>query len=284
MKRVCWFFFRFLPVIITLAIQTCVVIPVAYYYIVINGAINGLPDMSDGILKWLTDLVLNSEYQVYVTVIWALISMLVFILWYRHIHDKNDDVPIRDTLSPFSILGTLLMVLGLQIAIQYAYSVWENLMPEYFSFYNNLMDTTKYNTVGVIVMGLYGVFVAPIHEEYLNRGVTLHFAKKALPFWAANILQAALFGILHMNLIQGSYAFVIGIVIGYIYKASKNIWFPIIFHMTFNLFGTVMSLAPLNIETTSAYMLATIIGLAIFSSGALLFRTQIEMRNNNGVA
>jgi hypothetical protein len=37
-----------------------------------------------------------------------------------------------------------------------------------------------------------------------------------MPFWVANILQAVLFGIYHMNPLQGIYAFFIGLFLGYV--------------------------------------------------------------------
>ncbi|MFQ7713992.1 MAG: type II CAAX prenyl endopeptidase Rce1 family protein [Agathobacter rectalis] len=41
-------------------------------------------------------------------------------------------------------------------------------------------------------------------------------ARKALPFALANLMQAALFGLFHLNWIQGIYAFALGIVLGYV--------------------------------------------------------------------
>ncbi|MFQ6806449.1 MAG: lysostaphin resistance A-like protein [Lachnospiraceae bacterium] len=43
---------------------------------------------------------------------------------------------------------------------------------------------------------------APVVEELIYRGLTLKIFQKAFPFWAANVMQAALFGLMHMNLIQ----------------------------------------------------------------------------------
>ena len=49
-----------------------------------------------------------------------------------------------------------------------------------------------------------------------------------------NILQALFFGIAHLNLVQGSYAFLIGLLAGYLVLRCRSIWAGIAFHMLFN--------------------------------------------------
>ncbi|MDF2611817.1 MAG: amino terminal protease family [Lachnospiraceae bacterium] len=61
-----------------------------------------------------------------------------------------------------------------------------------------------------------------------------------MPFVAANVMQALLFGIFHFNLIQGIYGFVIGLFLGLIYKKTKSILGAIILHMVVNLSGILL--------------------------------------------
>ena len=190
-----------------------------------------------------------------------------------------DLVPLKKTLSVASIGGLALMVCGLQIAIQYAYTCLEMLKPEWFEVYNQMMNFGHYSYPAVIAMFIYSVVVAPIHEEFLIRGVTLNFAKKALPFWIANIIQALMFGVLHMNLIQGSYAFFVGLLIGYVMHKGKNIVLPIIFHFFFNMFGTWIPLKLLKGQGFSAYLIVIVIGLAIMCAGIVLFNVKMNNRD-----
>ena len=79
------------------------------------------------------------------------------------------------------------------------------------------------------------VCLAPIGEELLCRGVCLHFGKKALGnFWHANILQALVFGILHMNWVQGVYAFIIGIFLGILVERYNSLLPGMIVHFIVN--------------------------------------------------
>lgn len=81
------------------------------------------------------------------------------------------------------------------------------------------------------------VVMAPIFEETIFRFLIMGGVNKLLPFIAANIIQAFLFGLYHMNLVQGIYAFILGLYIGYIKKIFGGIIYCIVFHMSLNLSG-----------------------------------------------
>ena len=68
----------------------------------------------------------------------------------------------------------------------------------------------------------------------------MRLVRRALPFWAANLMQAVLFGIFHMNWIQGIYAFVLGLVLGWICEKGGSIYFSMFFHILFNFWGTII--------------------------------------------
>lgn len=61
------------------------------------------------------------------------------------------------------------------------------------------------------------IFVAPLVEEIVFRLIFLRAGKMVLPFWAANIVQAALFAIYHNVSFQRVYAFVMGLIIGFVF-------------------------------------------------------------------
>ena len=84
------------------------------------------------------------------------------------------------------------------------------------------------------------VIIAPILEELIFRGLILSLSRKFLPFLAADIIQAGLFGIYHMNLVKGIYAFVLGLFIGYLVKCTGSVIYGICFHVVFNLTGLLI--------------------------------------------
>lgn len=81
------------------------------------------------------------------------------------------------------------------------------------------------------------VFFAPIAEEIVFRFMILEGVGKFLPFFVANIIQAGLFGLYHRQLVQGIYAFIIGLFIGYLKKINGNFFYGILYHMALNALG-----------------------------------------------
>jgi membrane protease YdiL (CAAX protease family) len=55
-----------------------------------------------------------------------------------------------------------------------------------------------------------------------------------MPFMAANILQAVLFGVYHMYWIQGVYAFALGLILGFTAEYFHSIWAAILLHAFVN--------------------------------------------------
>ena len=73
----------------------------------------------------------------------------------------------------------------------------------------------------------------PIGEELLLRGLILQFLKKKTKY--ANLIQAIIFGILHLNPIKIIYATISGIFFGNVRLRPNPIWWIILLHSTFNL-------------------------------------------------
>ena len=73
----------------------------------------------------------------------------------------------------------------------------------------------------------------PIGEELLLRGLILQFLKKKTKY--ANLIQAVIFGILHLNPIKIIYTTISGIFFGNVRLKPNPIWWIILLHSTFNL-------------------------------------------------
>ena len=76
--------------------------------------------------------------------------------------------------------------------------------------------------------------VGPILEELLFRGVVYNRIKDMFNPVVAIISSAIIFGIFHMNWVQGIYASTLGILLAYLYYKYKTIYASIIMHMTCN--------------------------------------------------
>ena len=90
------------------------------------------------------------------------------------------------------------------------------------------------------------VLLAPLTEELLFRGLALHlFApygeKRAM------LLSALAFSLAHTSLFQIPYAFAAGLLLAAVAMLSRSLLFPILFHVTYNLFTYFGSGIPMSI-------------------------------------
>jgi membrane protease YdiL (CAAX protease family) len=91
------------------------------------------------------------------------------------------------------------------------------------------------------------IFFSPISEEILFRGFVLHQFAKRLRFWAANLITATLFTLIHwpfwvwrngfhLSIIQNSVGILLlAILLGYAVKLTNSLWPAIVIHIINNL-------------------------------------------------
>lgn len=75
---------------------------------------------------------------------------------------------------------------------------------------------------------------APLAEELVFRGVIQSRLERAMPVWIAIVLQAVLFGFIHGTPVQIGYAFLMGLLFGYICYRTGSILPTIAAHAAFN--------------------------------------------------
>ena len=83
--------------------------------------------------------------------------------------------------------------------------------------------------------------LAPVLEEIIFRGIIQKRLMKMVGIPGAVILQAFMFGVFHLNLLQGVYSFFLGIIIGTVYFFYMSIWLPIVVHISFNGISVIIS-------------------------------------------
>ncbi len=81
--------------------------------------------------------------------------------------------------------------------------------------------------------------IGPLAEELSFRGVIYAGLRKSGRLLSAIILQALLFGLMHLNLNQMSYAFVLGVAFGILDEVTGSLWPGMIGHFMINLGGVV---------------------------------------------
>lgn len=91
-----------------------------------------------------------------------------------------------------------------------------------------------------VVMFVIIAVSGPLVEEFGFRGVIYQGFRSRGNVWKAILLSAFLFAVMHMNINQAAYAFVIGIMLALLMEATDSIWPSFIMHMSINGFSVVM--------------------------------------------
>lgn len=134
--------------------------------------------------------------------------------------------------------------------------------------------------VSILVVGI----VAPFTEELIFRGVILKTLNRSMSVTAAIIIQGVLFGVYHMNLVQGLYATLLGILFGYVTYKTKSLWPAIIMHMVNNTVSTIApSVVGENLDSTLAVIMLLITGFTISFIGIVFIikNNKLTLENSN---
>jgi membrane protease YdiL (CAAX protease family) len=155
-------------------------------------------------------------------------------------------------------LGLINLWIGLLTALQEQIPMIRDWMNEYLDSVNAVSTEDNYFWL------IFGIcLVTPIVEELIFRGVIQGELRKAMPEWAAIIIQAVIFAAYHLQPIQSSYVLLPGLLLGFAYASSRSIRVPIIMHCVFNFLGGVL---PALLEDNEA----ALHGLAIVQFGFIL--------------
>lgn len=86
------------------------------------------------------------------------------------------------------------------------------------------------------------VILAPLYEELLFRKFILGGLLKQVSAFKAIIISALFFGVIHWNWLQGINAFVLGIIIGWLYYKTESIALCIFAHFANNLYAVTLGI------------------------------------------
>lgn len=89
-------------------------------------------------------------------------------------------------------------------------------------------------------IALYGI-LSPVIEEIIFRGILYNRMKTYFPLKLSIIISSLLFGVYHQNIVQGIYAFIMGIVLTAAYEYFDSFTAPVIIHVTANCLVYILS-------------------------------------------
>lgn len=219
-------------------------------------------------------------------------SFLMALLWWRYLWPRSF-MARRQSEHPLGggargawkrIACVIVIGLALQVVVGYVTDAALSLLPDAAADYSELVEETGMGDTSYLAV-LTTVLGAPFCEELLVRGIIFEFSLRAFnpqcrPLWkrrrlvrpqdgamvpwaapstwgiaAAIVLQAAIFGFMHMNWVQGCYAGAAGLIFGWVLVTTGKLRYTILLHFAFNAGSYLMGLlwfvsTPLDLVVT----------------------------------
>lgn len=174
----------------------------------------------------------EGNYVIGVSALGALLCIAWCGYWYRRLRPLQESVSYRQAFSGWRIPAIVGIAVGGCLFLSIALSIVEANFPDWFHSYKRTMSV--FSAKNQVMTVLYTLLVAPVSEELIFRGAIMERFHVAFPFWMANCFQALLFGVYHMNLIQGLYAFALGLVLGLVRMSAGTVTASMLTHVLFN--------------------------------------------------
>ncbi len=115
-----------------------------------------------------------------------------------------------------------------------------NLVSQLFVDNTVSANSAQFLSIHPLLLIFFVGILAPVCEEVVFRGAIFGGLKKEGNVFKAILASGLLFGLLHMNINQASYAFVIGILLGFLVEATGSIFSSILFHVLVNSTNAIM--------------------------------------------
>ena len=171
--------------------------------------------------------IIDNEIRFTISYVLAMSLMLAGVCLYNRFvaHGKERIMVRLSGFNPATLLWGLVLIVALSIVL----APLMRLLPE-----------VRTNVPTGLISMLCVVVVAPIFEEVLFRGKIFSVFSATLSPLLSALASALLFGVMHGNVAVALEAFVVGIVLSYIYILKGSIFAPILLHIMNNIVAYVM--------------------------------------------
>lgn len=129
----------------------------------------------------------------------------------------------------------IVLGIGVTILLLFLSGILMRLIPGY-SEVSNQLSTARESIIQLIIT----IVLIPIYEEIFYRGIIFGYLRKNFNIVLAILFQSLIFGLMHLNLVQGIYTFILGIVLALVYIYTDSILGNITIHIIFNLLGLLV--------------------------------------------
>lgn len=147
--------------------------------------------------------------------------------------------------------------------------------------YQNASDAFYGSTLGMELIGL--AFITPFLEELLHRGVVFGRLRRRMSMWPAVLVSALIFAILHFNMVQFIYAFLLGIVLALFVEKTGKLYPAVIAHIVANGIAVIRTetgfLQSTVDRSVSAWLISA--GLCLVGLGGMMFFVDVKKKEES---
>ena len=165
------------------------------------------------------------------------VKYYVIIILLKLLSNSRKEQKLKYHLNLMSFVFAALIIIAFRLVFDNSLTLWVSKisMPDFIN------EAFEELSVSPIILILSAAVVAPIYEEIIFRGILLKGMSKKINPIIALVVSALLFAIVHMNIPQGINAFLLGLVIGFIYLKTGSIYLSIFAHFINNILALSVS-------------------------------------------
>lgn len=171
-----------------------------------------------------------------------------------------------------SQIKRLLVIIGITICLSIGLNnvICMSPLVQMSEEFQNASDAFYGSTLWIELLG--SAIVTPVLEELLHRGVVFGRLRRRMDMWPAVIVSALVFAVLHFNIVQFIYAFILGIVFALFVEKTGKLYPAIIAHIVANGIAVVRTETGFLQSTVDGSVSAWLIsiGCCLVGSGILI--------------
>lgn len=232
-------------------------------------------------IQYAMGLLTKGWMMILITLLCDMVLMAGFGTWY---YFRERQYPFRPNYKSAFSLKNIGYIIVMGVLGQYASNLIATLtgvlIPSAMDSYEDLAQNFDLSTASPVFMILAVCIVGPIAEELVFRGMIFGKLRRAFSFWPAAIISGIMFGVFHMNIMQGVYASVLGVLLAYVYEKTQTIFGSIFFHIVFNASSYITDFVNSGIQSVVPSETVYSAGLILFSilSGIIVILLARKMK------
>ena len=207
---------------------------------------------------------------------------IIFMFVFKN--DMGETLRLKKDLDALQILLIVSMCIGAFIPAQYVNGVVVSALQNFLGEPMELSGVTSAKNIvqllsEIVIIG----FLPAICEEIFYRGYVLRGLERKGNKKYALLISSLLFAVMHGNFQQMTYAFALGILLGFVVLKTNSLLASIVMHATLNIMSVILSFGPINdfyVEySVEIVTIALILSPAVLAGSIVLFSLYTKKRN-----